>query len=148
MGLLRDTCSSIYPTEINMKQFYLLLTLLLFLPLFLSCGGNKDLKEPGRAAIYYINCLYDGHFEDYVAGMQSCDSASVDYRKNQITLLKQMTHEKCEELGKLKKATYLRSELNQNGQSAQVFLNLQFEKDTIETVLLPLILKDGKWRMQ
>ena len=68
---------------------------LAFIPLLLfSCGNDySDKDRPDKAAIYYVKCAAEGHYDDYLKGMLSSEDASESYVRNMRTLIRQMVNE-------------------------------------------------------
>lgn len=124
--------------------------LMAFPLLFLSCHHNKVAKcdNPEEAAIHYVQFMAAEEYDKFLAGMVSCDSASVSYKKNMIILFKQMVAAKKSEMGGLKSVKCVRSEKDDSNKFAKVFLSVTYHNDSTETMVMPLVRQDDKWRMR
>jgi len=126
--------------------------ILIVLFVLLSCAKtNKavSVKErPGDAAIYYMRCIMQENYDEYIRAMISCDSASVDYKDKMRILVKQMVRTKKLEMDSCKQIECLKADVKYNGDYANTFLRLTYANDSTETIILPLIWKDDRWRLR
>lgn len=128
-----------------------ILWILLFLPILLngckhSTVSSKD--KPDQAAIHYIQCIADEKFDECINGMASCDSASDSYKAKMKILYKQFIRHKKKESGFLKKVECIHTDFAQNGNYADTYIRLTYKNDSVETIILPLIWKNKRWRMR
>jgi len=128
-----------------------LFCLFLLLCLF-SCGkSNKVLTSrdnPGDAAVYYARCIVEEKYDEYIQAMQSCDSASEDYKNKMKILVKQMVRQRRSQQDSCVEIECLHADIKYDGSYANTFLRLRYAGDSTETVMLPLVWSDGRWRLR
>ena len=126
---------------------------LLNICLLASCGDGKD-KEPELSAtpqeaiVAYYNDLIHGHYDRFVAGIQSCDGKTSDYREQMVTLMKQHYEEQREDNGGIKSVSVQNVVMGKDNKSARVFLNVVYNKAESEEIVVPMVLVNEQWRMQ
>ena len=131
-----------------MKKIFLF-SIILVGSLLCSCHHKVDESDkPGDVAIHYVQTLADGKYDEWVAGMSSCDSASDAYRKQMLVLCKQLVADKKQKNEKLKSVVCTHVDMDPNGKYANTYLRLTYTNDSVETILFPLIWKDQKWRIR
>lgn len=118
-----------------------------------SCADKKDnvsehSATPQEAIVAYYNDLIHGHYESFVAGMQSCDGKTDDYREQMVTLMKQHYEEQREDNGGIKSVSVQNVVMGKGGRSARVFLNVVYNKSESEEIVVPMVLVKEQWRMQ
>lgn len=148
MGLQWYTSQHLHPSEM-MKRLVLCLSILLLVAA--SCGKNDraaDREKPGEAAVHYVRNLSDGHYDEVVASMISCDSATEQYRQYIKVLYKQMVAKKKDDNGGLKSVVCVRTEDGPSAGAVNVFLKLTYDNDSIEDIILPLVWNNKKWRLR
>lgn len=116
--------------------------------LFSCSKEDRRLNKAGQAAVVYYTCLKNGQYARFVDGMLSCDSAPETFRAQMVVLTKQFAMREKELNGGIKTVVLDRESIMSDGRSAEVFLDLTYNNNTQEEVVLPMIYKDGEWRMQ
>lgn len=124
------------------------MTILLTCILAASCGDRelKEMQAPATAAVYYINLLSNERYARCVECMESCDSASADYRRSMEILLKQMMRAKTNANGRLRTVECIDTEGDERQASA--YLRLTYANDSVEIILLPMVWSDDRWRLR
>lgn len=96
--------------------------------------------------------LYDlyrqGNYQACVEAMASCDGKPATYRKEMEWMLKQHADSKTKETGGIIKATLSRITLHDNGNMANVFLNITYKDNTTEEIIWQMVYVHNKWRLR
>ncbi len=124
---------------------------IVFLCLASCVKSNKEISakdKPERAAIYYTKCIVEENYDEYVKAMVSCDSASDEYKNKMMWMAKQMVRAKKAEMDSCKNIECIKTEIKYDGNYANTFIRLTYSNDSSETILLPLIWYEDKWRLR
>lgn len=147
MGFQGNTHQNTYQSEIMKSIVGIIVVLLL-----LSCGkSNKavsDRDKPEDAAVYYMQCIVDENYDEYINAMISCDSASADYKDKMRILVKQMVRTKKAEMDSCKKIECLKADVKYDGNYANTFMRMTYANDSTEIVILPLVWDNDRWRLR
>ena len=112
-----------------------------------SCS-DQELQPPSKAAVKDMPYLVDGKYDEYISEMVSCDSASAAYKQNMKVMLKQMVVSKFQGEGAVKEIHYVRQQGGNDEQAVMVFLQLTYANGSTESMMLPLLWADGRWRLR
>lgn len=148
MGFQRNANQYIYSSEVMKRLLY---SILIMLSVSASCGRKDkaaNVDTPDEAAVHYVQCIASGRYDEYIKGMVSCDSATEQYRQLQKILLKQMVAEKKKELDTLRSVVCVRTETFSDKNVVNAFVKLTYTNDSIETMMIPLIWNDHRWRIR
>jgi hypothetical protein len=113
-----------------------------------SCSRKTPEDAVGKAAEKYYNYLIEGKYEEYVAAMDNTESIPEGYRQQLITMTRQFIALQKEERGGLKSVKKVNSVIDKSNTKADVFLEVCYGNSASEEVLVPMVLKDGKWKMK
>lgn|SRR5574344_1805249 len=117
--------------------------------LLASCSSNDSHEDAaGKAAEEYYNDLITGKYQEYVAGMANTDSIPDSYREQLVTMAKQFVATQKEERGGLKSAKVVTTVMDTTHTVADVYMEVCYGDSASEEVVLPLVLKNGKWKMR
>ena len=122
----------------------------LVLVMVASCGRHKQVSQhekPDKAAVHYMKLLVNEDYEAYVKGMLSCDSASEQYKRNTLVLLKQMSAELKQSGVGIQSVSCDSSDVDDDGNHARAYVGVSFSDGNSETVVMPLIWAGKRWRM-
>ena len=131
-----------------MRSLLTFLCLLCVVGIGIGSCSDKDLKDPSKAAVKYMQYLVDGKYDEYISEMVSCDSASAAYKQNMKVMLKQMVVSKFQGEGAVKEIHYVRQQGGNDEQAVMVFLQLTYANGSTESMMLPLLWADGRWRLR
>ena len=149
--------------RVSIKHMYLLklqaLCLLVAMPFILlqlsSChrlsaenASEQASQSADSTAVKCYKMQVDGQFQDYVKSMKSCDKMPADYQHRMIMMLRHHQKLILKEKQGVKSVKVLRTELNNNNRMANVFLNVCYKDGSTEEILCPMVLDNGRWRMQ
>ena len=146
MGLLRHAHQHFHPPEMRPVILFLCGMCLLAA----SCGRHKQVSQhekPDKAAVHYMKLLVNEDFDAYIRGMMSCDSASEQYRRNTLVLLKQMSAELKQSGVGIQSVSCDSSDVDNDGNHARAYVGVTFSGGNSETVVMPLIWAGKRWRM-
>lgn len=128
-----------------MKWLYIIIAFFLF-----SCSEPEtseltDFTKPEMAAVYYLNCMKDGNYDACVEEMISCDSASVEYKEKMKILIKQMVRSDDDVIQKIE---CTKTSVKYEGKYACAYVRLTTKSGRSETIMLPLLWNNEKWRLR
>ena len=105
-------------------------------------------EKAQEAAVAYYNSLLAGEYEAFLNGRATMDSIPDDYRERLLNIYKQFMLRQQEEHGGIAaiEATHAATDSTLN--VMQVFLNLNFNDSTKEEIVVPMVEKDGEWKMK
>ena len=128
------------------RSFFFLISLLLLV----SCSSNEQTPEEqaGIAAKGYYDRLQAGDYEGFLKGKTGMDSLSSDYRIQMLAVFKQYKQELESIHGGVADVTVSNVRNDSLLQMMQVFLLLQFRDSTKEEIIVPMVQKNGEWKMR
>jgi len=129
-----------------MRRFLILFAIVI--TMLSSCSRKTPEDAVGKAAEKYYNYLIEGKYEEYVAAMDNTESIPEGYRQQLITMTRQFIALQKEERGGLKSVKKVNSVIDKSNTKADVFLEVCYGNSASEEVLVPMVLKDGKWKMK
>ena len=129
-----------------MRRFLILFAVISLI--LTSCSKKTPEDVAGKAAEEYYNYLIEGKYEEYVAVMDNTEGIPEGYRQQLITMVKQFVVQQKEERGGLKSVKKVNSVIDKSNTKADVFLEVYYGDNANEEVVMPMVLKDGKWKMK
>lgn len=130
---------------------------LLALALTIACGSDgkeatpqtTELHKPDSVEVIEMMNLYiTGDYEGYVDMMESLDDKPDDYRAQMAALMKQRHRSQEEAHGGPVQARLQRIELTNDGRYAKAFIEMVYNDRAYDEILVPLVFKDGRWRLR
>ena len=116
------------------------------LSLIASCGGKK--MDAASAAVCYYEALIDSDFVTYTNGIVGKAQLPEDYHNQFVKLTEAFVAKMDKEHDGLCGVTSNRCIESDDGDMANVFLELTFRDSTKEEVLVPMVLCNGQWMMK
>lgn len=112
--------------------------------------GNNSLNanNPDSMAVAYYMMLANEQYDKYVGAMQSCNDMPSDYKKNVVSMLRHHNMDIKKEKQGVKKVAVLRSEMHNNDQLYNVFLEVTYNDGSQEEVMVTLVHDNEFWRIQ
>jgi hypothetical protein len=92
--------------------------------------------------------MINGDYDKYVEGMFNTDSIPSSYHEQLVTMIKQFVTQQKEEKGGMKSARVVSSAIDTLHSTANVFMEISYGDSTNEEIVVPMILKNGKWKMK
>lgn len=120
-----------------------------------ACSGAKAeeehdtcvLLEADVEAMYYN--YIRGDYAAYVSLMESLDDKPEGYRKQMVDLMKQRHRQQEVDHNGGPMACHVKDlKIDHTGQYCEAYIVVNFKDSTEEEILLPLVLKDEKWRLK
>lgn len=137
-----------------MKGKYLA-CLLLCLAALTSCHQKQESEsafEKEGLSDTLVTKLYrlgvDGHYDECVSAMASCENTTADYKKQVVLALKHHNAEVEKHKKGVAKVEFLRATLHDNNQMANTYLNVTFKDGSVQEILFPLVKVNGVWKIQ
>jgi len=153
MELFRYANQHFHSSKIRRTIELLLATFLLTITV--ACNkknSHENRPTPPPPTTEEVMALYDlyrqGYYQACVEAMASCDGKPATYRKEMEWMLKQHADSKTKETGGIIKATLSRITLHDNGNMANVFLNITYKDNTTEEIIWQMVYVHDKWRLR
>ena len=128
-------------------------SLLLLISLMLLIGGcsqqeQSPEEQAGMAAKEYYDRLLAEDYEGFLSGKADMDSVPDDYRAQMVTACKQykQTLEQMHE--GLSTVTLSNAKCDSTQQLMHAFLLLHFKDSVKEEITVPMVQRDGQWKMR
>lgn len=114
-----------------------------------ACGGNVSPEEQALlAAKGYYEHLLSGEYEDFLEGKAGADSLPADYREQLLAACKQYVFKQRDEHGGIREIQAGNATADTAKHVANAFLLLCYGDSTTEEIVVPMVERDGKWRMR
>ena len=121
---------------------------LLLMAALVGCGSPNAEEVAGRTAKLYYDCLIDGRYDDFVAGIDNRYAPSRNYRE-QLRASTKMYVARQEALHKgITSFELERTIVGDSGRSANVFLIVAYNDSTSEQIVVPMVQREGIWLMR
>lgn len=134
---------------------YLWLSLFLISFSLIACDApieRKNFTETPPLEVEEVERIYGlylrGFYREYIDEMESCDNQPDYYRQQMVDLHKMHAYQQKEKYGGVKTVQIVRIEPTQNGSQANVFLRIDYNNQTHETLLLSMIYDGERWRLR
>lgn len=119
------------------------------LALLAACSSQPTKEElAGLAAKGYYQHLVAGEYEQFVEGRLMADSLPADYRLQLIEGYKQFVAQQLEARKGIQEVTVSRAYTDSLADYTNVLLMLCYGDSTTEEVVVPMVERDGRWRMK
>ena len=153
MELLRYAYQHLHSPKI--RRTIGLLPVVFLLAITVACSKKvspENRPTPPPPTTGEVMALYDlyrqGNYQACVEAMASCDGKPATYRKEMEWMLTQHADSKTKETGGIIKATLSRITLHDNGNMANVFLNITYKDNTTEEIIWQMVYVHNKWRLR
>jgi len=114
-----------------------------------DCGNGPSKEElAGLAAKGYYQHLIAGEYEQFVEGRLMADSLPADYRLQLIEGYKQFVAQQLEARKGIQEVSVSRAYTDSLADYTNVLLMLCYGDSTTEEVVVPMVERDGRWRMK
>ena len=125
--------------------------LLLVMMMSVGCrrqGDHFSQASAREAAESFYASLISGRYDEYVMAHNGADSLPTAYRSQLVDLAGQFMAQQQSARGGILSATATNDTLMEADSSARVYLDIVFADSLCEQVSLPLLFRDGKWRLR
>lgn len=131
-----------------MRKLFAVLVLLSLM----SCGNASD-EELARqaakeAAERYYDYLLDGRYDQFLNGRFGMDSIPDNYREQLLAGYEQFMAQQQEQHGGIRSFKVNNASMDSTLQLMQVFVVLNYGDDTQEEIVLPMVERNGEWKMR
>ena len=123
---------------------------LLAVLVFLAAACSKPTKEElaSLAAEGYYRHLTAGEYEQFLEGKAGADSLPEDYREQLLVGYKQFMAQQQKSHQGIRGVQTTNVCMDSTLQLVQVFLLLDYGDSTQEEIVVPMVERDGRWRMK
>ena len=133
------------------KLFYSFI--LSFFWFIISCGHTaspeeRAMKAASEAAEKSYERLLTGRYDEFLQGRAGADSLPDDYREQLIMAYKQYMNTQQESHGGISSFKVSNAKIDSTLNLIQVFLMLSYGDQTQEEIVVPMIERDGVWKMK
>ena len=123
--------------------------LLLFLLFLGACGGGTTPEElASLAAEGYYRHLLRGEYEQFMAGKDGLDDMPDDYREQMRAAYKQYMAQQKEVHRGILDVRVSNAKTDSSLHLTNVFLVLCFGDSTNEEITVPMVEREGRWKMR
>ena len=125
-----------------------LLAFILALLLFMACANPSPEELASIAAKGYYNHLVNGEYEVFLAGQEGADSLPDDYREQLLTSYRQFMAQQNRDHHGILDIRISNAVTDTVLQYTNVFLVLCFGDSVNEEIVVPMVERNGSWRMK
>ncbi|MBR1546684.1 MAG: hypothetical protein IJ633_07840 [Prevotella sp.] len=115
-----------------------------------SCSHQEPTLEElaGKAAKEYYDHLLAGDYEAFLQGKADSDSLPSDYRQELLHAYEHFMQEQEKSHGGIVGVALTNARKDSLQQVMQAFLLLTFKDSVKEEIVIPMVLRDGQWKMR
>ena len=114
-----------------------------------SCGGAESPEEAAmKAAEEYYNGLKDGDYEAFLAGRADMEGMPASFNEQLLVAYKQFVRQQKEAHVGIASFTASRAQMDSALQMMQVFLMVNYADSTQEEIVVPMVERQGEWKMK
>ncbi len=125
-----------------------LLSFILALLLFMACANPSPEEMASIAAKGYYNHLVNGEYEAFLEGKEGADSLPDDYREQLLTSYRQFMAQQNRDHHGILDIRISNAVTDTVLQYTNVFLVLCFGDSVNEEIVVPMVERNGSWRMK
>ncbi len=125
-----------------------LLAFILALLLFMACANPSPEEMASIAAKGYYNHLVNGEYEVFLEGKEGADSLPDDYREQLLTSYRQFMAQQNRDHHGILDIRISNAVTDTALQYTNVFLVLCFGDSVNEEIVVPMVERNGSWRMK
>ena len=129
-----------------MKRVWLVLLVALC---FWACRGNQSAEEAAMEAVEdYYGSLLEGDYEAFLAGRADMDDAPASFREQLLVAYKQFLRHQQEAHMGVTSFSASRATMDSTFQQMQVFLLVNYGDSVQEEIVVPMVERNGEWKMK
>ena len=121
---------------------------ILTLLLYMACANPSPEEMASIAAKGYYNHLVNGKYEAFLEGKEGADSLSDDYREQLLTSYRQFMAQQNRDHHGILDIRISNAVTDTVLQYTNVFLVLCFGDSVNEEIVVPMVERNGSWRMK
>lgn len=114
-----------------------------------ACSGKQSPEEAAmKAAEEYYSSLKDGDFETFLAGRADMEGVPSSFSEQLLVVYKQFVRQQEESHGGINSFVASRAQMDSTLQLMQVFLMVNYVDSTQEEIVVPMVERQGEWKMK
>ncbi len=113
-----------------------------------GCAGESTTEKVAATAKHYYDCLLDGRYDDYVAGIDGTDSIPGSYREQLRDNAKMFLARQRQLHGGIVSFAISDAAVDEDSHMANVFLVVNYADSVSEQIVVPLVERGGAWKMR
>ena len=132
-----------------MLMYKKVITIILMAVAFVACSSELKTDElAANTARAYYDYLLQGQYDDFVAGMDGYDGMPESYRQQLADNARMFVTQQKKEHGGIERLRVMKSEVDNDTQTAQVYLVITYRDNLNEQILVPMVRRNGLWLMR
>ncbi len=132
-----------------MRVIHKIMALALVAMAFVACSSELKTDElAANTARAYYDYLLQGQYDDFVAGMDGYDEMPEGYRQQLADNARMYVAQINKEHGGIERLRVMKVEVDNDTQTAQVYLVITFHDNLNEQILVPMVRRNGIWMMR
>ncbi|MBQ7420189.1 MAG: hypothetical protein IJV17_05555 [Prevotella sp.] len=133
-----------------MRNFFAFGCWLLVVGCWQGCSNQEPTPEElaGKAAKEYYDRLLAGDYEAFLQGKADSDSLPSGYRQELLHAYERFMQEQENNHGGIVGVALTNARNDSLQQVMQAFLLLTFKDSVKEEIVIPMVLRDGQWKMR
>ena len=117
--------------------------------IFMGCTSEVDSeKMVATTAKLYYDYLLEGKYEDFVEGIDVSLQGHDSYRGQLIDNAKMYVRQQEKYHQAIKGFEVVDAKMDDEGMSANAFLSVSYADSTCEQIVVPMVRRDGIWKMR
>ena len=113
-----------------------------------ACGGVSDEERAALASEGYFRHLIKGEYEQFMEGKYGLDQTSEDYREQMLAAYKQHMAEQDSDHRGILDVHVSTAKTDTSLHCTNVFLIICYGDSTNEEIVVPMVERNGSWRMK
>ena len=116
--------------------------------MLLACSKGTPEEQAMKAALECYEALLDGDYATFLEGRAGMDSIPDSFREQLLVTYKQFMHQQQKAHQGIKAFEPLRALPDSSLNLMQVFLLVSYADSTHEEIVVPMVERDGEWKMK
>ncbi len=113
-----------------------------------ACSGPSAEELASLAAKGYYEHLLKGEYDKFLEGVNGSDTIPDDYREQLLVGYKQFMHQQEQAHRGIREVRIVNAQTDTIQKYTSVFLVLCFGDSTNEEIVVPMVEREGRWRMK
>ena len=116
---------------------------------FCACGDNQSPEEAAmKVALESYESLLEGDYEAFLNNRADMEDAPASFREQLLVAYKQFVRQQQELHTGITSFTVSHAQMDNTLQVMQVFMLVNYADNTQEEILVPMVERDGEWKMK
>ena len=113
-----------------------------------ACSKKTAEEQAMAAAQECYTQLLEGHYEDFLDGRAGMDSIPDSFREQLLVAYKQFAHQQGSAHEGWVNVEATRARMDSTLRLMQVYLLVSYADSTQEEIVVPMVERDGEWKMK